>query len=68
MQEFEVVSIEKAYPPVSGRQGNWYQYTIANGSTEIKGMRCGSKSEVQGFVESSIQRLNSRNKAAFQRL
>ena len=67
MQEFAIVNIEKTQPPVSGRQGDWYQYTIANGSTEIKGMRCGSKGEVKGFVESSVQRLNSRNKAAFQR-
>lgn len=66
MQEFEIVNIEKTQPPVSGQQGLWYQYTIANDITEIRGMRCGSKNEVQGFVESSIQRLNSRNKAAFQ--
>ncbi|MFO7593155.1 MAG: hypothetical protein R6X15_03795 [Pseudomonadota bacterium] len=67
MQEFTIVNIEKTQPPANGLGGDWYQYTIVNGSTEIKGLRCGSKTEVKAFAESSTQRLNSRNKAAFQR-
>lgn len=63
MWEFEIVTIEKAIPPVTGHRGNWYQYTIANRITEITGMRRGSKDEVLNFVKSSIQRLNSRHKA-----
>lgn len=61
MWDFEVVSVAKTRPPVNDLQGNWYRYTIANRITEITGTRRGSKEEVLGFVNSSIQRLNSRH-------
>jgi len=62
MWEFEVVNLAKARPPANDRQGNWYRYTIANRVTEITGTRRGSKEEVLSFLNSSIQRLNNRNR------
>lgn len=64
MWQFEVVAVEKTQPPVPDNRGNWYQYTIANHITEITGVRRGSRTEVMSFVKSSIERLNSRHKAA----
>lgn len=64
MWKFEIVTIKKAKAPLSEREGNWYQYTIANNSTEITGLRRGSKDEVMGFVSASVHRLNNRHKAA----
>ena len=63
MWEFEIVAIEKTRPPVVNQPGNWYRYTIANRITEITGMRCGTKTEVDQFVRSSVQRLNTRHKS-----
>ena len=62
MWEFEVVTVAKTQAPVSDHQGNWYRYTIANRVTEITGTRRGSKEEVLGFVNHSIQRLNNRHR------
>ncbi len=62
MWEFEIVAIEQTAPPVPQR-GDWYRYTIANRITEISGTRCGSREEVDRFVRSSVQRLNSRHLA-----
>jgi len=63
MWKFEVVAVEKTRPPMPGNKGNWYQYTIANDITEIKGVRRGSRTEVMNFVKSSIDRLNTRHLA-----
>ncbi|MGM0595345.1 MAG: hypothetical protein ACQETD_12495 [Pseudomonadota bacterium] len=63
MWEFEIVTVEKAKPPMGNGKGRWYRYTIANRITEITGTRCGSRDEVVNFVRSSVQRLNNRHKA-----
>lgn len=62
--EFEIVTLKQAKPPVQEYQGSWYQYTIANHITEITGTRRGSRDEVMAFVKTSLQRLNTRHKAA----
>lgn len=61
--EFEIVEIQKTKPPVTEQRGSWYQYTIANHITAITGTRRGSKDEVLAFVNTSLQRLNTRHKA-----
>lgn len=61
MWEFELVTIEKAPPPVAEAQGSWYRYTIANRITSVSGQRRGSKAEVTQFVNYTIQRLNTRH-------
>lgn len=68
MWEFEIVAIEKAQAPAVSQPGNWYRYVIANRITEITGMRRGSRAEVDHFVRTSVQRLNTRHRSpAFSR-
>lgn len=61
MWDFELVTIEKSPSPISNDKGHWYRYTIANKITTVNGCRRGSKSEVAKFVNSTIQRLNTRH-------
>ena len=61
MWKFELVNLVKTNSPISDHKGNWYRYTIANRVTEIIGTRRGSKEEVLGFLNNSIQRLNNRH-------
>lgn len=61
MWDFELVTIEKAPPPLAEAQGSWYRYTIANRITSVSGQRRGSKAEVAQFVNATIQRLNTRH-------
>lgn len=63
---FEVVSIEKTASPEVSEKGHWYNYIIANKSTQVKGCRRGSKEEVTQFVNGCVQRLNSRHLSAVQ--
>jgi len=36
---FRVTSIEKTEPPTGVTEGEWYQYTIGHGESEIHGKR-----------------------------
>ena len=57
---FSVVSIEKTDPPEGVSDGEWYDYVIIRGDSEIRGKRAGSKKAVTGYVEEYVENLNRR--------
>ncbi len=62
--KFELVTVRQTSPPIPDDKNSWYQYTIANQTSEITGTRRGSRHEVEAFITASLHRLNNRHKAA----
>ncbi len=59
---YEIVSIERAEPPLGGKGSFWYRYVIAfEGSNSITGCRQGSLKAVTSGVMEMIAQLNERH-------
>ena len=60
VSKFPVISIKKCDPP-EGTEGQWYEYVIGIGSSEIKGMRAGTKKAVTEYVKEYAENLDQRS-------
>ncbi|MCP4876888.1 MAG: hypothetical protein GY896_15625 [Gammaproteobacteria bacterium] len=60
-RKFPITSIEKTDPPSGVTEGDWYEYIIGQGSSEIKGKRSGSLKSVTEYVEEYAENLNQRS-------
>ena len=59
---YEIVSIERAEPPLGGKGSFWYRYVIAfEGSNSITGCRQGNLKDVTSGVVEMIAQLNERH-------
>lgn len=61
VRKFPVTSIEKTDPPKGVTEGEWYEYTIGHGTSEIKGKRCGTLKSVTAYVKEYARNLNQRS-------
>jgi hypothetical protein len=61
VRKFPVTSIEKTDPPEGESDGEWYEYVIGRGSSEIRGKRAGSLKAVKAYVEEYAENLNQRS-------
>ena len=61
LRKFPVTSIEKTDPPEGETEGEWYEYVIGHGSSEIKGKRSGSLKSVTAYVKEYAENLNQRS-------
>lgn len=59
--KFPVTSIEKTEPPEGVADGEWYEYVIGSGSSEIRGKRSGSLRSVKAYVKEYAENLNQRS-------
>lgn len=57
---YQLQSIEITTTP-DGGEGTWYRYVIVQGSSEITGLRCGNRDEVDYAVREMVERLNERS-------
>jgi len=57
--EYRLESLDRTATP-AGLEGTWYEYVIAQGTNMIKGMRCGSKTQVDDDIRDMVERLNER--------
>lgn len=60
-RKFPITSIEKSRPPEGEADGEWYEYVIGKGTSEIKGKRAGSLKAVTAYVEEYAENLNQRS-------
>ncbi len=59
---YEIVSIQRAEPPLGGKGSNWHHYVIAfEGSNTITGCRAGSLNAVTSGVVEMVAQLNERH-------
>jgi hypothetical protein len=58
-EPFRLDSISEVAAP-EGAEGLWQQYVIVQGTNTIKGLRAGTRAEVNLQVESMVERLNER--------
>ena len=59
---YEIVSIQRAEPPLGGKGSNWHRYVIAfEGSNTITGCRAGSLNVVTSGVVEMVAQLNERH-------
>ncbi|MDH3633087.1 MAG: hypothetical protein OES20_00130 [Gammaproteobacteria bacterium] len=61
VRKFPVTSIEKTDPPKGVTEGEWYEYVIGQGTSEIKGKRSGSLKSVTAYVKEYAENLNQRS-------
>lgn len=61
VRKFPISRIEKTEPPEGVTEGDWYEYVIGEGSSEIKGKRAGSLKSVTEYVEEYAENLNQRS-------
>jgi len=59
-RKFHVTGIEKTEPPAGMNEDNWYQYTIGEGVSVIRGKRSGSLKSVKEYAEEFAENLNQR--------
>ena len=59
-RKFNVISIEKSDPPEGMAEGEWYNYVIGQGSSQITGKRPGTLKSVTDYVEEFVGNLNQR--------
>lgn len=59
--KFPITSIEKTDPPEGVSEGDWYEYVIGSGSSEIRGKRAGSLRSVKAYVKEYAENLNQRS-------
>jgi len=50
MFQYQLISFEAIDPPLSDKQGDWYQYVIANKFNRITGYRSGKREEVKDYI------------------
>jgi hypothetical protein len=60
VRKFPITSIEKTDPPEGVTEGDWYEYVIGKGSSEIKGKRAGDLKTVTAYVKEYAENLNQR--------
>jgi hypothetical protein len=56
---YELRSVSRTATP-SNSDGDWYQYVITQGKSEVTGLRSGTVAEVDFFLRDMIERLNER--------
>lgn len=61
VRKFPVTRIEKTDPPKGVTEGEWYEYVIGQGTSEIKGKRSGSLKSVTAYVKEYAENLNQRS-------
>lgn len=61
VRKFPVTSIEKTDPPNGETEGEWYEYVIGQGTSEIKGKRSGTLKSVTAYVKEYTENLNQRS-------
>lgn len=61
VRKFPVTSIEKTDPPKGVTEGEWYEYVIGHGTSEIKGKRSGSLKSVTAYVKEYAENLDQRS-------
>lgn len=61
VRKFPVTSIEKTDPPNGETEGEWYEYVIGHGTSEIKGKRAGTLKSVTAYVKEYAENLNQRS-------
>ncbi|MBT8436775.1 MAG: hypothetical protein KJP11_05340 [Gammaproteobacteria bacterium] len=61
VRKFPVTSIEKTDPPDGVTEGEWYEYVIGEGTSEIKGKRSGTLKSVTAYVKEYAANLNERS-------
>ena len=61
VRKFPVTSIEKTDPPEGVTEGEWYEYVIGEGTSEIKGKRSGSLKAVTEYVKEYAADLDERS-------
>jgi len=61
VRKFPVTSIEKSDPPDGVTEGEWYEYVIGEGTSEIKGKRSGTLKSVTEYVKEYAANLNERS-------
>lgn len=61
VRKFPVTSIEKSDPPEGVTEGEWYEYVIGEGTSEIKGKRSGSLKSVTEYVKEYAANLDERS-------
>ncbi len=61
-QPYEIVSVQRAEPPLGTKGSNWYRYVIAfEGTNIIHGCRHGSLKAVTRAVEEIVAQMNQRH-------
>lgn len=58
---YEVASVEKASMPNGGQAGDWYQYVLSSGRSQITGLHRGTLDEVMEYAASCAELFNSRS-------
>ena len=61
VRKFPVTSIEKTDPQKGVTEGEWYEYVIGYGTSEIKGKRSGTLKSVTAYVKEYAENLNQRS-------
>ncbi len=61
VRKFPVTSIEKTDPPKGVTGGEWYEYVIGHGTSEIKGKRSGTLKSVTAYVKEYAENLDQRS-------
>ena len=59
-QPYEIVSVQRAEPPLGLEGSDWYRYVITQGSNTINGCRQGNLNAVTLAVEEIVVQLNER--------
>ena len=59
--KYTVTSIEKTDPPDGVTEGDWYEYVIGTGASEIRGKRSGTKKAVTAYVKEYAENLRQRS-------
>ena len=59
--KYSVTSIEKTDPPEGVTDGDWYEYVIGTGASEIRGKRSGTKKAVTAYVKEYAENLRQRS-------
>lgn len=59
-RKFRVTSIEKSKPPEGMDGGDWYDYVISQGPSQISGKRPGTLESVTEHAEEFVENLNRR--------
>ena len=58
--DYEIVSVEPADPPVGMTGTDWCCYVIEQGKNRIRGYKCGGVKSVTRAVEEIVAQLNER--------
>jgi len=59
-EDYRIISVESAEAPDNHEGGDWYCYTIGQGTNRIFGYRKGNLESIMQSVEELVVRLNER--------